>query len=69
VHVKNLDVIDIEPLRAEIMAFLEAVRDGLPSPVSGRDGRNALSLALRALERIQEHATHPGVSAFSKGSF
>jgi predicted dehydrogenase len=69
VHVKNLDVIDIEPLRAEIIAFLEAVRDGLPSPVSGRDGRNALSLALRALERIQEHATHPGVSAFSKGSF
>jgi predicted dehydrogenase len=68
VHVKNLDVIDIEPLRAEIMAFLGAVRDGLPSPVSGRDGRNALSLALRALERIQEHAAHPGVSAFSKAT-
>src|SRR5438046_2814639 len=40
VHVKNLDVIDIEPLRAEIMAFLKAIRDGLASPVSGRDGRN-----------------------------
>ncbi|HBB96854.1 MAG TPA: hypothetical protein DC054_15860, partial [Blastocatellia bacterium] len=50
VHVKNLDVIDIEPLRAEILAFLEAVRDGLPSPVSGLEGRNALALALRALE-------------------
>src|SRR6266849_9282423 len=58
VHVKNLDVIDMEPLRAEILAFLEAVRDGLQSPVSGLAGRNALALALRALERIQEHAAH-----------
>ncbi len=56
VHVRNLDVLDIEPLRAEISAFLEAARDGLPSPVSGVDGRNALALALRALQRIQEHA-------------
>src|SRR5712664_2179911 len=56
VQVKNLDVIDVEPLRAEILAFIEAARDGLPSPVSGRDGRNALALALRALQRIEEHA-------------
>lgn len=56
VHVRNLDVIDMEPLRAEIAAFIEAVRDGLPSPVSGTEGRNALALALRALEQIDEHA-------------
>lgn len=56
VHVRHLDVIDIEPLRSEIVSFVEATRDGLPSPVSGRDGRNALELALRALERIEEHA-------------
>ena len=68
VHVKHLDVFDVEPLRAEILAFLEAVRDGLPSPVSGLEGRNALALALRALERIQEHATHPGVSSLSKAT-
>src|SRR6266536_4625350 len=55
VHVRNLDVVDIEPLRAEIFAFLEAARNGRPSPVSGSDGRNALSLALRALERIHQH--------------
>jgi len=55
VHVRNLDVVDIEPLRAEILAFFEAARSGSPSPISGRDGRNALSLALRALDRIQEH--------------
>ncbi len=68
VQVKNLDVLDVEPLRAEIVAFIEAARDGLPSPVSGTDGRNALALALRALQRIDEHAAHPGVSAISKAT-
>jgi predicted dehydrogenase len=57
VHTKNLDIVDTEPLRAEILAFVEAARDGLPAPVSGLEGRNALALALRALERIEEHAT------------
>ena len=56
VQVRNLDIIDVEPLRAEILAFIEAARDGLPSPVSGHEGRNALALALRALQRIEEHA-------------
>ncbi|MBA2527437.1 MAG: Gfo/Idh/MocA family oxidoreductase [Pyrinomonadaceae bacterium] len=56
VHVRNLHVIDVEPLRAEILSFVEAAQGGLPSPVSGMDGRNALALALRALERIEEHA-------------
>jgi predicted dehydrogenase len=55
VHLRKLDVIDIEPLRAEIMAFLAAVRKQQPSPVSGADGRNALSLALRTLDRIHQH--------------
>ncbi len=68
VHHKNLDVIDVEPLRAEIVSFVEAIRDGLPAPVSGMDGRNALSLALRTLERIQQHAKHPGVSELSAGT-
>src|SRR6266508_5526450 len=66
VHVKNLDVLDIEPLRAEILAFVEAARDGLPAPVSGLEGRNALALALRALERIEEHATKVQVEPVGK---
>lgn len=61
VHIRNLDVIDIEPLRAEIVAFVEAARDGLPSPVSGLEGRNALALALRALKRIEEHSAKVSV--------
>ena len=66
VNVRHLDIADIEPLRAEIEAFFHAARDGAPSPVSGLDGRRALALALRALERIHEHATHPGVSALQE---
>src|ERR1051325_2563142 len=58
VHVKHLDIIDVEPLRAEIVSFLESARDGAPPAVSGLEGRNALSLALRTLERIREHAEH-----------
>lgn len=66
VHIKNLDVVDIEPLRAEILAFVEAAQDGLPAPVSGLEGRNALALALRALERIKEHATKVQVESVGK---
>jgi len=61
VHVKHLDIIDVEPLRAEIVSFLASARDGAPPAVSGIEGRNALSLALRTLDRIREHAEHPGV--------
>ena len=65
VHIKHLDIIDVEPLRAEISSFLESARDGKPPAISGLEGRNALSLALRTLERIREHAEHPGVSELS----
>jgi len=62
VHVKHLDIVDVEPLRAEIVSFLDSARTGAPPAVSGLEGRNALSLALRTLDRIREHAEHPGVS-------
>jgi predicted dehydrogenase len=67
VHIKHLDVIDVEPLHAEIVAFADAAENGFAPAVSGSDGRNALSLALRTLERIREHAEHPGVSELGVG--
>src|SRR5689334_16225843 len=63
VHINHLEINDVEPLRAEIVSFLGSVRDGAPPAVSGLDGRNALSLALRTLERIREHAEHPELNA------
>lgn len=56
VQTKNLDIVDVEPLRAEMLAFVEAIIERRPAPVSGAEGRNALALALRALERINEHS-------------
>jgi predicted dehydrogenase len=66
VNTRRLEIEDVEPLRAEIEAFLRAAWSGGPSPVSGEDGRRALALALRALERIHEHAAHPSLSALSR---
>jgi predicted dehydrogenase len=63
VNTQHLESADVEPLRAEIEAFLQAAREGLPSPVTGEDGRRALALALRALESIQAHAERAGLSS------
>ncbi|MHB9097461.1 MAG: Gfo/Idh/MocA family protein [Syntrophales bacterium] len=41
-----------DPLEAEIRAFICAVQDRTPPPVSGRDGRDALELALRINDAI-----------------
>jgi predicted dehydrogenase len=66
VNTRRLEIEDVEPLRAEIELFLKAAETGSPSPVSGADGRRALALALRALERIHEHAAHPNLNVFSR---
>lgn len=44
-----------EAYRGELHAFLEAVRDGRPSPCSGADARRALRLALTAERSRAEH--------------
>lgn len=45
-----------EPLRAELEAWVAAVRGEGPLVVSGEAGRDALAVALRIMERIEEHA-------------
>lgn len=68
VRTQILEVIDVEPLRAEIEAFLLAARSSSTPVVSGEDGRRALALALRTLEQIQDHTVRSGVSAFLKNA-
>lgn len=58
---RKLEVNAVEPLRAEIEDFLNAVTNKTPVPISGEDGRRALSLALRTLGQIREHAERAGV--------
>jgi predicted dehydrogenase len=63
VRVNELAVQNVEPLRAEIVAFVQAASEHLQSPVPGEDGRRALALALRALEKIRDHTVRTGISA------
>ncbi len=55
ISVNKLEIKDIEPLRAEISAFLDCIiKDDAP-PINAHDGRRALSLALGVLEKIEAH--------------
>lgn len=55
ISVNRLEIEDIEPLRAEISAFLECVIENTLPPVTAEDGRRALKLALGVLEKIDTH--------------
>ena len=44
-----------EPLKAELQAFLQAIVNHAPAPVSGADGLAALRLALALIESAQHH--------------
>jgi len=56
-----LPIDDVEPLRAELTSFLEAVRGEHPPAVTGADGRRALDVAVQVLDSIREHARKAGV--------
>jgi predicted dehydrogenase len=56
ININRLEIKDIEPLRAEIEAFLNSITQNETPPITAQDGRRALSLALGVLEKIDEHA-------------
>jgi len=55
VKVEPLLVDDVEPLRAELQAFLRSVRTGEPPAVSAEEGAAAVELAERIVAAIKEH--------------
>ena len=55
ISINRLRIDDIEPLRAEITAFLDCIEKDVAPPITGEDGRRALSLAVGVLERIAAH--------------
>jgi predicted dehydrogenase len=64
---EKLPAAGVEPLRAELEAFLDAVRTRKEPKTNGTAGREALELATRVMVCIQEHAarvqpsgSHPG---------
>jgi predicted dehydrogenase len=53
---EKLNAPSIEPLHAELEAFIDSVRTRKEPPTSGTAGRAALELAGRVMASIQEHA-------------
>jgi len=57
ININRLQIDDVEPLRAEITAFLASIENDTAPLVTGQDGRRALALAVGVLERIDEHVS------------
>ncbi len=55
IAIDRLEIADVEPLRAEIAAFLDSIENKTTPPITGEDGRRALSLAIGVLEKIDAH--------------
>lgn len=55
ISINRLEIDDIEPLRAELTAFLDAIEKNIEPPITGEDGRRAVRTAIGVLERIEEH--------------
>jgi predicted dehydrogenase len=53
---EKLPAPETEPLRAELEAFVEAVKTRVPPKTDGAAGRAALELAGRVMESIREHS-------------
>jgi predicted dehydrogenase len=56
VSIEELQIDDVEPLRAEQEAFVAAVAGGTPSVVSAEDGLAAVELAERIVGAIKPQA-------------
>jgi predicted dehydrogenase len=62
---EKLPAPNVEPLHAELEAFLDAVRTRREPPTNGIAGRAALELASRVMASIQEHGERVQVAAFA----
>jgi len=56
INVEPLVVDDVEPLKAELEAFLDSVQTGAPPAVSAEDGAAAVRLAADITKAIQAHS-------------
>src|SRR5215467_9175131 len=63
---EKLPAAGTEPLRAELEAFLEAVRTRKEPKTNGTAGRAALDLAARVMASIQEHGERVQLLAFAE---
>jgi predicted dehydrogenase len=59
---KSIAVVEEEPLKIELQAFVASVRSRTPPPVTGDDGKRALALAVGILESIHANLAAYGVA-------
>jgi predicted dehydrogenase len=52
VHMEELQIDDVEPLRAELDAFVDAVVDGSTPVVTAEDGLHAVEVAAKIVQTI-----------------
>jgi predicted dehydrogenase len=62
---EKLPAPDVEPLHAELQAFLDSVGTRREPRTSGASGRAALELASRVMASIQEHGERVQLAAFA----
>jgi predicted dehydrogenase len=62
---EKLNAPAIEPLHAELDAFVNAVRSRKEPRTNGHAGRTALELAVRVMASIQEHAARVQIGSFA----
>jgi predicted dehydrogenase len=62
---EKLNAPAIEPLHAELDAFVNAVRSRKEPRTNGRAGRAALELAVHVMASIQEHAARVQIGSFA----
>jgi predicted dehydrogenase len=55
ISINRLAIDDVEPLRTEVLAFVDSIRTDTEPPITAEDGRRAVALAVGVLERIQAH--------------
>jgi len=55
VHVEPLQIDEQDPLRTELTAFIDCIRDRRPPPVSAEDGVAAVRLAEQIVQAIASH--------------
>ena len=60
--VEPLVIDDVEPLRSELTAFLDAVRTGTTPPVSAEDGLAAIEMAEAVVASVKEHRWDRGLA-------
>jgi predicted dehydrogenase len=55
IHKRNIPIEKEEPLKKELEHFLDCIREDKAPKVSGREGREALKVALEITQKIWEH--------------